>query len=105
MTTKELNARQARWAEELSAYDFKIEHVDGKENVIADALSRRPDHKTEELPNRTTQILKEVDGKLIINKEIQSKMINKGKDHEFEEEIKKKSKSPNDLPFSYGLGR
>jgi hypothetical protein len=30
MTTKELNARQARWAEELSTYDFKIEHIKGK---------------------------------------------------------------------------
>ena len=44
-TTKILNARQARWAEELSAYDFIIEHVKGKENVVADALSRRPDYR------------------------------------------------------------
>jgi RNase H-like domain found in reverse transcriptase/Reverse transcriptase (RNA-dependent DNA polymerase)/Integrase zinc binding domain/Chromo (CHRromatin Organisation MOdifier) domain len=99
MTTKELNARQARWAEELSAYDFKIEHVKGKENVIADALSRRPDHKTEDLPNRTTQILKDVDGKLIINKELQLRMVNiERKDQELEEEIKRKSKNPNNRP-------
>jgi reverse transcriptase-like protein len=37
MTTKELNARQARWAEEL--YDFVIEHIKGKENKAADVLS------------------------------------------------------------------
>jgi RNase H-like domain found in reverse transcriptase len=30
MTTKTLNARQARWAEELSNYDFVIEHIKGK---------------------------------------------------------------------------
>ena len=55
---KELSARQARWAEELSPYDFVIEHVKRKENIVADALSRRPDHKPEEIPSRTTQILR-----------------------------------------------
>jgi reverse transcriptase-like protein len=45
MTTKELNGRQARWAEELSGFDFKIEHIKGKENKVADALSRRADYR------------------------------------------------------------
>ena len=45
MTTKELNARQARWAEELSSYNFVIVHIKGKENTVADALSRRPDYR------------------------------------------------------------
>jgi len=40
-TTKDLNARQARWAEDLSAYNFRIEHVAGKNNIVADALSRK----------------------------------------------------------------
>ena len=35
-----LNARQARWLAFLSEYDFKIQHIKGKENKIADALSR-----------------------------------------------------------------
>jgi hypothetical protein len=43
MTTKELNRRQARWAEWLSAFDFQIEHRPGKNNP-ADAPSRRPDY-------------------------------------------------------------
>jgi hypothetical protein len=63
---KELSARQARWAEELSPYDFVIEHVKGKENIVADTLSRRPDHKPEEISSRTMQILKEVDGRLTV---------------------------------------
>jgi hypothetical protein len=44
-TTKQLNRRQVRWAETLSAYWFKINHVRGTENGRADALSRRPDHE------------------------------------------------------------
>ena len=35
-----LNARQARWLYFLSEYDFKIKHIKGKENKVADALIR-----------------------------------------------------------------
>jgi reverse transcriptase-like protein len=42
MTTKELNRGQARWAEQLSAFDFQIEHRPG--NNPADAPSRRSDY-------------------------------------------------------------
>jgi hypothetical protein len=36
-----LNARQTRWLEFLSEYDFDIKHIKGKENKVADALNRR----------------------------------------------------------------
>jgi hypothetical protein len=36
-----LNARQTRWLEFLSEYDFEIKHIKGKENQVVDALSRR----------------------------------------------------------------
>ena len=36
-----LNARQRRWLEFLSEYDFDIKHIKGKENKVVDALSRR----------------------------------------------------------------
>jgi hypothetical protein len=36
-----LNARQTRWLEFLSEYDFDIKHIKGKENKVAHALSRR----------------------------------------------------------------
>ncbi len=36
-----LNARQRRWMEFLCEYDFDVHYIKGKENVVADALSRR----------------------------------------------------------------
>jgi hypothetical protein len=48
-TTKKLNRRQARWAEELANYNFEILYTKGSENVKADALSRRADY----LENKT----------------------------------------------------
>ncbi|GJX82551.1 putative reverse transcriptase domain-containing protein [Tanacetum coccineum] len=38
---KELNMRQCRWLELLSDYDCDIRYHPGKENVVADALSRK----------------------------------------------------------------
>ena len=35
-----LNAIQARWMALLSEFDFEIKHIKGKENRVADALSR-----------------------------------------------------------------
>ena len=46
-TTKILNQRQARWAQELAGYDFKIYFRPGKENGKANYLSRRPAFRRE----------------------------------------------------------
>ena len=43
MTTKQLTARQARWAEALAEYNFTVMYRSGTENGKADALTRRPD--------------------------------------------------------------
>jgi hypothetical protein len=37
----DLNAREARWLAFLSEFDFEVKHIKGKENKVADALSRR----------------------------------------------------------------
>jgi hypothetical protein len=38
-----LSKRQARWVEKLQQYDMEVEYRAGSSNVVADALSRRPD--------------------------------------------------------------
>ena len=48
-TQPTLNDRQARWLSEMADYSFDIQHVAGKDNVAADALSRRPDHRVSAL--------------------------------------------------------
>jgi hypothetical protein len=37
----DLNARKARWLAFLSEFEFEVRHIKGKENKVADALSKR----------------------------------------------------------------
>jgi len=46
-TTKVLNRRQARWAQELAGINFKIYYQPGTQNGKPDALSRRSEYRTE----------------------------------------------------------
>jgi hypothetical protein len=59
MTTKCLNARQARWTEFLSRFHFLIRYRPGEENTLADALTRRetPDSILSKKDQIRTQIL------------------------------------------------
>ncbi|KAF1323160.1 Pol protein, partial [Globisporangium splendens] len=41
-----LSQRMARWLAFFSEFNFRVEYKPGKENVLADALSRRPDYKS-----------------------------------------------------------
>ncbi|XP_017635323.1 uncharacterized protein LOC108477325 [Gossypium arboreum] len=41
MTQKELNLRQRRWLELIKDYDLIIDYHMGKENIVADALSKK----------------------------------------------------------------
>jgi hypothetical protein len=49
-----LSQRQARWQETLSQFDFEIVYKPGKQNVVADALSRRNDHQLTNLNSNVT---------------------------------------------------
>lgn len=44
-TQPHLSPRQTRWIEFLQQFQFSIGYQEGKQNVVADGLSRRPDHK------------------------------------------------------------
>ena len=49
----------ARWTEELAGYDFEVKHRPGKENLNADALSRRegmPEPEAEEQEEHSAYI-------------------------------------------------
>jgi hypothetical protein len=39
---KDLSERQQKWVSKIQAFDFDIEYVKGKRNIMVDALSRRP---------------------------------------------------------------
>jgi len=39
---KDLNERQHKWVTKVQAFDFDIEYVKGKKNIVVDALFRRP---------------------------------------------------------------
>ena len=58
-----LNARQARWLEFLCEFDFEIKHIKGKENKVANALSR----KVQEMHVESLSIFQSVLRQLIVN--------------------------------------
>lgn len=45
-----LSGRMARWIEKMAEFDYKLQHIPGKDNVVADALSRRADYAAVSLP-------------------------------------------------------
>lgn len=58
LTTTKLTQRHARWAEVLGEYRFQIQHIKGRENRAADALSRK-DATTEGIGGGQTPLKKE----------------------------------------------
>jgi hypothetical protein len=58
-TQKDLSRRQARWAEYLAQFDYDLHYVRGKDNVVADGLSRLP---IAEQPEETPEESEELEG-------------------------------------------
>jgi hypothetical protein len=58
-TARLYKPRHARWAEELSQFNFLIQHVPGTKNVVADALSRAPSLTPASSSNSEMVILKD----------------------------------------------
>ena len=42
MKQKELSEKQHKWIKKLHDYDFEIEYIKGKNNIVDDGLSRMP---------------------------------------------------------------
>ena len=66
-STKKLNRRQARWAEQLSIFDFNIVHQKGSVNTQADALSRRADYQQDKQWENSILFKEKADGGLTFN--------------------------------------
>ena len=57
---RDLNMRQRRWMEFLEDYDFTLHYHPGKENVVADALSRKSDGVLASIASQEWRMLKTV---------------------------------------------
>ena len=59
-TQRDLNMRQRRWMEFLENYEFTLHYHHGKENVVADALSRKPRGALASIASREWRMLETV---------------------------------------------
>ncbi|KAG3059491.1 hypothetical protein PI125_g25049 [Phytophthora idaei] len=51
-----LSQRMARWLSFFTKYNFRVEYKPGKLNMLADALSRRPDYELAHITRVTTDL-------------------------------------------------
>ncbi|KAK8597279.1 hypothetical protein V6N12_065751 [Hibiscus sabdariffa] len=77
LTQKDLNLRQRRWMELLKDYDLVIDYQLGKANVVADALSRKPNSASLAI-NAHFRLTKE--RKLLSELQVQSDLVSRIKE-------------------------
>ena len=51
-TVKKLNKKQTKWSKCLADYNFRIKHIKEKQNVRADALSRKSDYEADKFTSK-----------------------------------------------------
>ena len=81
-----LNARQARWLEFLCEFDFEIKHIKGKENKVADALSR----KMQEMHVASLSICQSDLRQQIVNRTVVDELYEQEKEKLQQQSLKKK---------------
>ena len=86
-TQPDLSKTQRRWVEKLAAFDFQIIYKPGKTNVVADALSRRADHKTPELDDNGNEISVNLIDAGSVTRPIKEKIIKEIKEDKYFKDI------------------
>ena len=82
-TAQKLNRRQARWSLFLSEFDLKLLHTPGSRMIQSDALSRRPDHVTDDTDNEDVILLPDSIFVKIVDTELQGKIQTETSSDEF----------------------
>ena len=70
-TQRDLNMRQRRWMEFLEDYDFTLHYRPGKENMVADALSRKSRGVLASIASREWRMLETV-GQFILQYDVRT---------------------------------
>jgi hypothetical protein len=87
-TQPDLNLRRRRWLELIKDYDLGIDYHPGKDNVVADALSRRPHLKMLATRELLPEFCKEFE-KLNLGWVLNTEVITMEVDSTLEEDIQK----------------